>query len=117
MVRSYSDLIVWQKSMDLVKQVYNLTKQFPKDELYGLTNQIRRAVVSVPSNIAEGFGRSGDKSFAQFLNISLGSLYEVQTQLLISKDLNYIDQSDVEPLMTLTDEIGKMLNTLIKKLR
>ena len=82
-IKSYQDLTVWQRAMDLVEGVYRVTKDWPKDEQYGLTNQVRRAVVSVPANIAEGQGRTSDREFARFLAIAHGSLYEVETHLLI----------------------------------
>ena len=108
---SYRDLIVWQKAMDLTKKVYQITKMFPKDEMYGLTSQIRRCSVSVPSNIAEGRGRNSDKEFIRFLNISLGSLYELQTQLELALAFKYI--SNFDEINDLSIEIEKMLNSLI----
>jgi len=94
MIKSFHDLIVWQKAMDLVEANYKVTKSFPKEELYGLTNQIRRALDSIPSNIAEGQGRDSTKEFIHHLSIAYGSLYEVETQLLIAQRLNYISQQD-----------------------
>jgi len=108
---SYRDLIVWQKAMALTKQVYLLTKSFPRDEIYGLTSQIRRCAVSIPSNIAEGRGRNSDKEFIRFLNIALGSLYELQTQLELALSFNYL--SDYKNLNDLSIEVEKMLNSLI----
>ncbi len=108
---SYRDLIVWQKAMTLTKAVYFLTKSFPKDEVYGLTSQIRRCSVSIPSNIAEGRGRNSDKEFIRFLNIALGSLYELQTQLELALSFNYI--ADYSKLDDLSIQIEKMLNALI----
>ena len=110
-MNSYHDLIVWQKSMDLAKKVYQLTKTFPKDEIYGLTSQIRRCSVSIPSNIAEGRGRNSDKEFIRFLNISLGSLYELQTQLELALAFQYI--SNIDEVNNASIEIEKMLNALI----
>ena len=108
---SYRDLIVWQKAMELTKQVYQMTLSFPQDEVYGLTSQIRRCAVSIPSNIAEGRGRNSDKEFIRFLNIALGSLYELQTQLELAQAFQYL------PSITEVDnrsiEIKKMLNALI----
>jgi four helix bundle protein len=108
---SYRDLIVWQKAMELTKQVYQMTISFPQDEVYGLTSQIRRCAVSIPSNIAEGRGRNSDKEFIRFLNIALGSLYELQTQLELAQAFQYL------PSITEVDnrsiEIKKMLNALI----
>ena len=102
---SYCDLIVWQKAMDLAKKVYQITKTFPKDEIYGLTSQIRHCSVSVPSNIAEGRGRNSDKEFICFLNISIGSLYELQTQLELALSFNYI--SDYKNINELSIEVEK----------
>ena len=110
---SYRDLIVWQKSMELAKETYLLTKIFPKEELYGLISQMRRCAVSVPSNIAEGKGRGSDKEFIRFLRISLGSLYELNTQLELSHNLNYTKNTDT--IFDLSFEIEKMLNALIAK--
>ncbi len=110
---SYRDLIVWQKAMELAKETYLVTKTFPKEEIYGLTSQIRRCAISIPSNIAEGRGRGGDKEFVRFLQISLGSVYELQTQLDLSLELGYI--SNIDDLLNLSIEIEKMINTLISK--
>lgn len=113
-IKSYKDLIVWQKSIAMVSLVYESTKFFPTEERFGLTSQIRRSAVSVPSNIAEGWGRNSTKNYIQFLKISKGSLFELETQILISKNLEFITQSaNIDKLIT---EIGKMLNTLITKL-
>ncbi len=112
---SYRDLIVWQKSMILAKEVYLLTQCFPKEEIYGLTSQIRRCSVSIPSNIAEGKGRGSNKEFVRFLQISLGSLYELETQLELSVNIGY--SVDINNLLSLCLEIEKMLNALISKKR
>ena len=111
---SYRNLIVWQKSMKLAKEIYLLTKTFPKEELYGLTSQIRRCAISIPSNIAEGKGRNSDKEFIRFLQIALGSVYELQTQLELSLQLNYYIYN-IDDLLNLSIEIEKMINTLITK--
>ena len=108
---SYRDLIVWQKAMTLTKKVYQLTKTFPSDEIYGLTSQIRRCSVSIPSNIAEGRGRNSNKEFIRFLNIALGSVYELQTQLELALSFNYI--ADYKNVNELSIEVEKMLNALI----
>ena len=114
MVISYRDLIVWQKSMDFVKKLYRITKFLPKSELYGLSSQMRRAAVSVPSNIAEGQQRKNTKEFCQFLRISYGSAAELETQILLSQSIYpEIDFSKAESLL---QEIRKMLNSLIQKL-
>lgn len=106
--------MVWQKSIILVEKIYECSKAFPKTEKFGLTIQMRNAAISVPSNIAEGWGRQSRKNYLQFLRVSRGSLYELETQMLIAKKLNYyIDNKELENLMT---EISKMLNSLIRKL-
>jgi len=115
-VASYRDLVVWQKAMALVSAVYKLTRAFPNSERFGLTSQIQRAAVSIPSNIAEGQGRLATKEFRQFLGIARGSLKELETHLLISIDLAYASPENVDPCLGLTDEIGRMLNALIKAL-
>ena len=115
-VKSYKDLIVWQKSMDLVEMVYQATKVFPKEELYGLTNQLRRAAVSVPSNIAEGQARNSTAEFRNFLSIARGSLAEVETQLLIAERLRYIQPEKLKEMLVIQVEINKMTNALMGKL-
>ncbi|WP_246032245.1 four helix bundle protein [Sulfurimonas crateris] len=111
----YKDLNVWKESMDLVENVYRLLKLFPKEEIYALTDQLKRAVVSVPSNIAEGQNRNTDKEFVQFLYIALGSASEVETQLLIAKRLSYIQNIDNE--INQITKIRKMTNALINSIR
>ena len=113
----YKDLTVWQKAMDLTTEIYRLTQKLPKEELYGLTNQLRRAAVSIPSNIAEGNARFSGQEYVRFLSIARGSNAEVETQLLLCVRLDYLTQSDIEETLSLNDEIGKMLTTMIKKLR
>ena len=110
----FKDLIVWQRAMELVKKVYSLTKTFPADERYALTDQVRRAVVSIPSNIAEGSGRSSDADYSHFLAIARGSLYEAMTQLQVAVDLGYISEIS-EELQSQIDEIGRMLTSMLKK--
>ena len=112
---SYRDLIIWQKSMDLTKLVYQITYSLPKDEIYGLTSQIRRSAVSIPSNIAEGRGRNSNKEFIRFLQISLGSLYELQTQLELAVSFNYVNNIDI--INRLSFEIEKMINSFINSKR
>lgn len=116
-MRTHKDLEVWQQSMRMVTSVYELTKEFPKEEMYGLTNQIRRAAVSVPSNIAEGAARHSRKEFIQFLYIALGSTMEVDTQIIISKNLGYLDNEKRLKLCNRINDIGKMINGLIKYLK
>ncbi|HJU46030.1 MAG TPA: four helix bundle protein [Chitinophagaceae bacterium] len=111
--KTYRDMEVWLKAKALTKEIYLLTKIFPKDELYGLVSQIRRCAVSIPSNIAEGYGRQHKKETIQFLHIARGSLYELETQLYISKDLEYIDESKINSMILMIDECRKILNGLI----
>lgn len=113
-IQSYKDLIVWQKAMTLIKEVYLTTGNFPKEEIYGLTSQLRRAVVSVACNIAEGQARNSTGEFKQFLGISKGSLAETETLLILSKDLNIISSPEFEKLTKSTSEIAKLLNGLLK---
>ncbi len=115
-MKSYRDLIVWQKSMEMITLIYQLIKQFPDDEKFGLTSQLKRCSVSIPSNIAEGYGRNYTKDYVRFLNISRGSLYEMQTQLQVALNLNFVDDLTLEKINNLSVEIEKMLNSLIKKL-
>lgn len=112
----YKDLIIWQKSRLLVRTVYILTRKLPEEELFGLTNQVRRAVVSIPSNIAEGFNRGSDKEFIHFLRIAKGSAAEVETQLILCVDLGYLDSDDIVEAIKLYNEILRMLGTLIVRI-
>ena len=113
-IESFKNLIVWQKSVDLAKKIYRITEEFPKSETYGLTSQMRRSAVSVPSNIAEGKKRKTKNDFLQFLRIADGSSAELETQILIAKDLySDINFSEAENLLV---EIQKMLTTIIKNL-
>jgi len=114
--RSYRDLIVWQKAIDFVESIYKSTKNFPNHEQYGLSSQLRRSAVSVPSNIAEGQARQHAKEFQQFLHISLGSLAEVHTQLIIAHRLDYLSEDRLLEHEAAIKEIRKMLYSLIKKL-
>jgi len=115
-IKSFKDLKIWERSVELVKAIYDLTKTFPKEELYGLASQIRRAAVSVPSNIAEGFARYHNKEYKQFLYTSLGSCAELSTQLIIAERLNYLDNEKADILFGEIEEISKMTMALIKKL-
>lgn len=115
-IKSYKDLIVWQKSMDLVSFTYSNLSGIPTDETFGLISQIKRSSISIPSNIAEGYGRGSSKSYMHFLSIARGSLYELETQLLIALNLNFIKQNIYNEFDNLIIEIGKMINSLIKKL-
>lgn len=113
---SYRELIVWQKAMDLAEEVYRIVRFFPGNEQFSLSDQLRRAAVSVPSNIAEGYGRNATKEYARFLNIARGSNNEVETQLLLSVRLGFVTEQTISNAMQLCDEIGKMITALIKKL-
>jgi len=115
-VVSYRDLVVWQKAMALVSAVYRLTSPFPDTERFGLTSQIQRAAVSIPSNIAEGQGRLATKEFRQFLGVARGSLKELETQLLISIELGYTSHEQAGVCLELANEIGRMINALIRAL-
>ena len=115
-ITSYKDLVVWKKSLLLSTEVYGFTEKFPQKEMYGLTSQMRRSAVSIPSNIAEGRSRGTRKDFAQFLRISLGSCAELETQLEISKQLPETREMDSSKICGLIEEITKMLNSMIRKL-
>jgi four helix bundle protein len=109
---NFEDLKVWQYAINLTTEIYNVTNGFPKEEIYGLTNQIRRASVSIASNIAEGASRKGKIEFVQFLSIAQGSLAELKTQLVISNKINHLNDKDFESLINSLDEISKMLGAL-----
>ncbi len=114
-IHSFKDLFVWQKGHLVVLEIYKVTQSFPKSELFGLTNQLRRAAVSITSNIAEGFSRRSSKEKIQFYFMAYGSLSEVENQLQIAKDIGYLDEDLFEDLMYLVNETGKLLNGLINK--
>ena len=116
-MQTYRDLIVWQKAMSLVLKLYSETKSWPKEEAYGLTSQIRRSAVSIPSNIAEGYGRNHSGDYVRFLQIASGSLYEFQTQLEIGFRLGYISKEKNEEINSLSFEVEKMLSSLISKVK
>ncbi len=115
-IESFKDLFVWQKGIELINEIYKLTKFFPKEELYGLTSQIRRAAVSIPANIAEGWGRGTTKNYLQFLEISRGSLFELNTLIIIAYNQDYISKEHSDEIENKINEIGKMLNALITNL-
>lgn len=115
--QSYRDLIVWPKAMRLVREAYRVSSAWPRDEVFGLTGQLRRAVVSVPANIAEGKGRIGPREYLHHLSIARGSLSEAETHLLIALDLAFVDQETVASLLRDTDEIGRLLHALINSPR
>ena len=110
---NYRKMIVWQKAMQLTELTYVAVKKLPKEELYALSSQIRRAVVSIPSNIAEGAGRNTDKDLRHFMTIARGSTTELETQLMICEMLRYLSIDDVKPIMILLDEVRRMLSVLI----
>ena len=112
---TYKNLLVWQKAHELAYQVYLITKGFPKDETYGLTSQLRRAVLSVPANIVEGYSRKGDKELARFLNIALGSLAETEYLLFFAKELSYLSDKQYQHIEALRNEAGKLLYNFYKK--
>ena len=109
----YKDLVAWQKAVLLVTEIYRVTKKFPKDELFGLTSQVRRAAVSIPSNIAEGQGQLSKGDFRRFLGHARGSLLELETQILIAQNLDYLTKDEVSQLSYLISEVGRILNGLI----
>lgn len=113
-LKSYKELIVWQKAIVLVKEIYGYTNSFPETEKFGLVSQMRRSSISIPSNIAEGWGRMSKKNYIQFLRTARGSLFELETQIIISAELNF--NKNTENIESLIVEISKMLNALIKSL-
>ncbi len=115
-VNSYRDLKVWQRAMDLAVLVYELTRDFPKEERFGLTSQVRRASVSIAANIAEGYGRSTKGSYLSFLRIAQGSLKEVETHLILATRVSICPEASTNPILKETDELGRMLRTLIVRL-
>jgi four helix bundle protein len=115
-IKTYKDLLIWQKGILLVKIIYTNLGSFPKDEIFGLQSQIKRAAVSIPSNIAEGWGRSSTVSYSHFLKIARGSLYELETQIIIAKELNFISQLNFNEITQIITEESKMLNAFIKSL-
>ena len=116
-IKTYRDLIVWSKSIDFVTMVYELTRKYPKDELYGLTLQIRRCAISIPSNIAEGYGQRSTQDYIRFLQIAMGSLYEIQTQIQISLNLKFISQIDYNSIYEKSRQIEILLRSLIGKIK
>jgi four helix bundle protein len=116
MTQGYRDLVVWQQAMDVAVETYRLTSSFPKEEMFGLTSQMRRAAVSIASNIAEGEGRKSKNEFSHFLGIALGSKSELETQLILSERVNLLKATDTEPIKKSLDDIGKMLTALRRKI-
>ncbi len=116
-IKSYKDLEVWKKSFRLSLLVYKITKKFPKDEIYGLVSQMRRCAVSIPSNIAEGYGRNRRLEYIQFLQIAYASGAELETQMLLSRELGYVSVQEYNEIDCLSQEVQKMLNVLISRLK
>ncbi|MEZ5336639.1 MAG: four helix bundle protein [bacterium] len=116
-VRNFKDLIVWQKGMELSRRIYVMTRGFPKEETYGMSSQLRRACVSIPANIAEGNGRSTPRDYAHFISMALGSAREVETLLLLSKELGFLDSDDnMQDALELLDEVSRMLHSIRRNL-
>lgn len=115
-IKTFRDLLVWRKSMAMVSEVYRLSKRFPRDELYGLTSQMRRCAVSIPSNVAEGYGRQSTNDYVRFLRMAMGSLYELQTQIEIAANLEYAPSTAAETIHESVREIERMMSSLLKKL-
>lgn len=116
MVKTYRDLVIWQKAMQFAPLVYQVTKAFPKDEIFGLVSQMRRCVVSIPSNIAEGFSRKSRKDYNRFLQIAMGSIFEIQTQLEIALNLGYLNQEMFDKVYADSRELERMLSSFSKKM-
>ena len=116
-MNTFRDLLILQKSMAMVTKIYQVTNSFPKEEIYGLTSQIRRSSISIPSNIAEGYGRNGNNDYLRFLNISISSLFEMQTQLEISFNLKYINEIQFNKINEDSREIERMLSAFIRKIK
>jgi len=116
-IKNFQDLRIWQKGIEVVKDIYILTKKFPKEELYGLTSQMRRSAVSIPSNIAEGFRRYHNKEYKQFLYIAMGSCAELETQIIITYELDYLGDTNKMEIIEKLKYICRMINQLIKKLQ
>ncbi len=115
-MKNYKELTIWKKGIELVKVAYTISKQFPTDEKYGMIGQLTRATVSIPANIAEGSSRNSDKDYARFIQIALGSAFEVQTYLIIAKELHWSTNSNIEAVESLLEEEIKMLHSFIRKL-
>jgi four helix bundle protein len=115
-MKNYKELTVWKKGIELTKLIYQLAKQFPNEERYGMIAQITRAAVSIPANIAEGSSRNSDKDYSRFLQISLGSAFEVQTYLILAREMNWIKSKEIEEVEILLEEEIKMLHSFLRKL-
>ena len=115
-MKTFRDLLIWQKAMTLVTQTYEITNSFPKQEIFGLTSQIRRCAISIPSNISEGFGRKSNKDFSRFLNIAISSLFEYQTQIEIAKNIHYINENQFKTLYEYSRELEAMIFSFANKI-
>lgn len=116
-MNTFRDLLIWQKAMQLVTNIYSMTSNFPKEEMFGLTSQLRRCSISIPSNISEGFGRGSNKDYHRFLTISLGSLFEFQTQIEIASNLKYISETDFNKIYEDSKELERMMSSFIRKVK
>lgn len=116
-MRDFKKLEIWKNGIELVKQVYQLSNKLPSEEKFGLRSQITRAAVSIPSNIAEGCSRNSEVEFKRFLEIAIGSLFEVETQLIIAQELNFIKENELEAIFSLIQKEGRMINSLINKIK
>ncbi len=116
MLKTYTELLVWQKSIYLVKKIYRITSNFPTEEKFGLCAQIRRSAISIPSNIAEGYGRNSTSDYLRFLCIAMGTLFELETQLYIGSELSYINKADYATLESMVDEVERILTAMRTKL-
>ncbi|GAA4030457.1 four helix bundle protein [Flavobacterium cheonhonense] len=116
-MKAFRDLLIWQKAMNLVTNTYQITQKFPKEELFGLTSQIRRSAISLPSNIAEGYGRDSNKEYLRFIKIVIGSLFEFQTQIEIAKNINYLNENEFKNLYEETRELEAMIISFSKRLK
>lgn len=116
-MKTFRDLLIWQKAMNLVTNTYQITQKFPKEELFGLTSQIRRSAISLPSNIAEGYGRDSNKELLRFIKIVIGSLFEFQTQIEIAKNINYLNENEFKNLYEETRELEAMIISFSKRLK
>lgn len=116
-MRNFRTLDIWKNGIEIVKQIYVLSEQLPSEEKFGLRSQITRAAVSIPSNIAEGCSRHSEVEFKRFLEISMGSLFEVETQLIISRELDFISNDELKPIFDLLNKEAKMINSLINKIK
>ncbi|MCS7216038.1 MAG: four helix bundle protein [Thermodesulfovibrio sp.] len=115
-IQSYQDLQVWKKGIELTEKIYQVCKSFPQEEKYALTSQIQKSAISIPANIAEGWGRNSKKEYIQFLSIARGSVYELETHLIIAQKIGYIQEALLKELLQMTESLGKMLLSLIRSL-